>query len=59
MATPRSQTQAISFSLAPAHVTWLKERGERQGQRGASSVLREILDVEMAKEQAKQTETAA
>lgn len=37
-----------SFRLSQRQIAWLHERAEQQGQRGASSVLREILDREMA-----------
>jgi hypothetical protein len=49
-------TQA--YSLTREQIAWLKERGERESRRGASSVLREILDAAMNAERAQKTEAA-
>lgn len=48
-----------AYNLTDEQFAWLKERADREGRRGASSVLREILDAAMAADaRAKKSEAA-
>lgn len=43
--------KTVTYSLTVEQIEWLRQQGEQQSRRGASSVLREILDAAMAAEQ--------
>jgi hypothetical protein len=39
--------KTVTYSLTVEQIEWLRQQGEQQSRRGASGVLREILDAAM------------